>query len=89
MYAVSAPATTKILLYQARGISKYFFITHLEILDTYYIQRTARVWRDFKSLYVLDGHEEAVWAVLIIEPTKYLTGSFYLWLIYYFAKPPS
>ncbi|PVF95555.1 PFU-domain-containing protein [Serendipita vermifera] len=36
---------------------------------------TARVWREFKELYVLEGHTQSVWAVLPIDETRTLTGS--------------
>ncbi|CAG8586266.1 5423_t:CDS:2 [Acaulospora colombiana] len=36
---------------------------------------TARVWKDFKELYVLQGHTQSVWAVLPIDESRTLTGS--------------
>lgn len=38
--------------------------------------RTARIWRDFQPLYELRGHEQSVWAVLIVDDPgeTYLTG---------------
>lgn len=36
---------------------------------------TARVWRDFKELYVLKGHTQSVWAVLCIDENQTLTAS--------------
>ena len=29
--------------------------------------RTAKVWKDFKLAYTLEGHEQSVWAVLALE----------------------
>ncbi|KAF8516963.1 phospholipase A-2-activating protein [Hysterangium stoloniferum] len=37
--------------------------------------KTARVWKDFKCIYIFEGHSQAVWAVLVLEPGKYLTAS--------------
>lgn len=30
-------------------------------------RRTAKVWKDFQLAYTLEGHEQAVWAVLALE----------------------
>lgn len=37
--------------------------------------KTACVWKDGKMLYKLTGHEQAVWAVLILSPSLILTAS--------------
>ncbi|KAK7207585.1 WD40-repeat-containing domain protein [Myxozyma melibiosi] len=37
--------------------------------------KTARVWIDGKCKYILKGHEQAVWAVLVIGPDSFLTGA--------------
>lgn len=38
-------------------------------------RRTAKVWKDFKLLYDLTGHQQSVWAVLAINSEEFLTGS--------------
>lgn len=38
-------------------------------------RRTAKVWKDFKLLYDLVGHQQSVWAVLAINSEEFLTGS--------------
>lgn len=51
--------------------------------------RTAKVWKDFKLVYDLTGHQQSVWAVLALndEHEQILTGMFALndsyvyWLI--------
>lgn len=37
--------------------------------------QTARVWKDGKLLYTLEGHSQAVWAVKILSESLVLTGS--------------
>lgn len=37
-------------------------------------RRTAKVWKDFKLLYDLAGHQQSVWAVLAINSEQFLTG---------------
>ncbi|KAL5529556.1 hypothetical protein ACEPAG_5541 [Sanghuangporus baumii] len=39
--------------------------------------RTARVWRNFQQVYELKGHEQSVWAALILDEAEetFLTGS--------------
>lgn len=37
--------------------------------------KTARVWKDGALLYELKGHEQAVWAVLVLSKSLILTGS--------------
>lgn len=37
--------------------------------------KTARVWKNEKLLYELTGHEQAVWAVLVLSKSLILTGS--------------
>ncbi|KAK9366870.1 WD40-repeat-containing domain protein [Lipomyces kononenkoae] len=37
--------------------------------------KTARVWVDRECKYILRGHEQAVWAVLVLAPNQYITGS--------------
>ena len=41
-------------------------------------QRTAKVWKDFKLLHDLVGHQQSVWTVLAIDGSQYLTGAFRL-----------
>lgn len=41
-------------------------------------QSTAKVWKDFKLLYDLVGHQQAVWAVLAIDGGQFLTGQLLL-----------
>lgn len=38
--------------------------------------RTARVWKNFNSVYELKGHTQAVWAVVAIDDEQFLTGIF-------------
>ncbi|GJJ12306.1 hypothetical protein Clacol_006547 [Clathrus columnatus] len=52
----------------------YTLVGHTSNTPLYFC-RTARVWKDFQCLHVLEGHQEAVWAVLILGPAKYLSGS--------------
>jgi phospholipase A-2-activating protein len=35
---------------------------------------TARVWKNWETQYVLEGHQGAVWAVLAISETEFITG---------------
>lgn len=35
---------------------------------------TARVWKNWETEYVLEGHEGAVWAVLALSETDIVTG---------------
>lgn len=37
-------------------------------------RRTARVWKNFNSVYELKGHTQAVWAVVAIDDEQFLTG---------------
>ncbi|KAK9464179.1 WD40-repeat-containing domain protein [Lipomyces oligophaga] len=37
--------------------------------------KTARVWQNGSCKYTLTGHEQAVWAVLVVGPDAFLTGS--------------
>ncbi|KAK9482765.1 WD40-repeat-containing domain protein [Lipomyces starkeyi] len=37
--------------------------------------KTARVWANRQCKYILRGHEQAVWAVLVLAPDQYITGS--------------
>ncbi|KAK9235265.1 WD40-repeat-containing domain protein [Lipomyces kononenkoae] len=37
--------------------------------------KTARVWVERQCKYILRGHEQAVWAVLVLAPDQYITGS--------------
>ncbi|GAA6006441.1 hypothetical protein JCM11491_004961 [Sporobolomyces phaffii] len=39
--------------------------------------KTAKVWKDFKLAYTLEGHEQSVWAVLVLEGEEdlVLTGA--------------
>ncbi|KAJ8096502.1 WD40-repeat-containing domain protein [Lipomyces tetrasporus] len=37
--------------------------------------KTARVWVDRECKYILRGHEQAVWAVLVVAQDQYVTGS--------------
>lgn len=39
------------------------------------LQRTAKVWKDFKLLHDLVGHQQSVWTVLAIDGSQYLTGA--------------
>ncbi|KAF7322314.1 Phospholipase A-2-activating protein [Mycena chlorophos] len=36
---------------------------------------TARVWKNFSSLYELKGHEHSVWDILAVNEEEYITGS--------------
>jgi hypothetical protein len=38
------------------------------------LHRTARVWTNFSQSYELSGHSQAVWAVLAIKDTEFITG---------------
>ena len=38
--------------------------------------RTAKVWKNYQLAYDLRGHEQSVWAVIALEPDKFLTGMF-------------
>lgn len=55
----------------------YFFLIIILILF-YFFVRTAKVWdtSDFQLKYTLEGHEQAVWAVLALdgEDDLVLTG---------------
>ncbi|KAI5856478.1 WD40-repeat-containing domain protein [Tricharina praecox] len=35
---------------------------------------TARVWRNWETQFVLEGHEGAVWAVMAVSETEFITG---------------
>ncbi|CAD6896898.1 unnamed protein product [Tilletia controversa] len=52
---------------------------------------TARVWKDWACVAVLKGHENAVWAVLLIDDDRVLTAgadrTIRLWSISNHAKP--
>ncbi|KAF6763887.1 phospholipase A-2-activating protein [Ephemerocybe angulata] len=37
--------------------------------------KTAKVWKDWKLVHELKGHEYSVWAVLIVDEDQYLTAS--------------
>ena len=37
--------------------------------------RTAKVWRDWKCIYTLEGHAAAVWAVLALPNDEVITGN--------------
>lgn len=41
--------------------------------DAFY--RTARVWVKFSQAYELAGHQQAVWAVVAVNDTQFLTGN--------------
>ena len=47
------------------------------ILSSWYFIRTAKVWRDFREVYELKGHEQSVWAVQILDESEetFLTGA--------------
>ncbi|KAL7268112.1 WD repeat protein Lub1 [Rhizina undulata] len=36
---------------------------------------TARVWQNWETKYVLEGHQGSVWAVLVLSETEIVTGS--------------
>lgn len=38
--------------------------------------RTAKVWQNFQLAYELRGHEQSVWAVLVVDEETFLTGTF-------------
>lgn len=40
--------------------------------------RSAKVWQNFELLYDLKGHQQSVWAVLILQEGQYLTGMFFI-----------
>lgn len=35
---------------------------------------TAKVWKNFKEVYELKGHHQAVWAVMPLSEDRYITG---------------
>lgn len=53
----------------------YMSVTRLRLTPMYPF-RTAKVWKNFQELYELKGHEQSVWAVLIIDEANemFLTG---------------
>lgn len=40
-----------------------------QIIWTSYARRTARIWRNFELVHTIEGHEQAVWAVVALDPS--------------------
>ena len=58
--------------FQAHGTSPQMLSVARVVLTE--CHRTARVWKEYQPLHVLEGHDQAVWAVLSLGGDDFLTG---------------